>query len=132
MGDIRGIDPDQFAEALGGLLDDYNHALFEEVKEATEKAAEAMVAQTKATAPKKFGRYRRAHAQKVTYERAGTVVRTWYVKSPHYRLAHLLEFGHAKVGGGRTRAFPHIAPALQNAQETYLKYLERAALNATQ
>ena len=36
-------------------------------------------------------------------------------------LPHLLEFGHALRGGGRARAFPHIAPVEEKLVEEYYK-----------
>ena len=42
-----------------------------------------------------------------------------------YRLTHLLEFGHAKRGGGRTKAQPHIAPAEKAGFDLLLSEVEK-------
>ena len=42
----------------------------------------------------------------------------------HYRLTHLLEKGHAKTGGGRVPAYPHIAQVNDKAQRDVFKLIE--------
>ena len=49
-----------------------------------------------------------------------------YAGKPHYRLTHLLEHGHAKLNGGRTRAFAHWEPAEQKAIDDFVKELREA------
>ena len=42
-----------------------------------------------------------------------------------YRITHLLENGHAKRGGGRVAAKPHIAPAEKVGEEQLVKEVMR-------
>lgn len=43
----------------------------------------------------------------------------------HYQLTHLLEKGHALVGGGRTQAFPHIAPVAEKCEGELVQNIKK-------
>ena len=47
-------------------------------------------------------------------------------------LVHLLEKGHATIGGGRVRAYPHIAPAADEAFALFEHELDAAVGEALQ
>lgn len=65
------------------------------------------------------------------YNRGWTVKKTKRDKTAtihnatDYQLTHLLEKGHAKVNGGRTGAFPHIAPVAEKCEDALLKNIRK-------
>lgn len=77
------------------------------------------------TAPKNTGAYAKSWSTKNTKETANTLEVTVYSRT-RYQLAHLLEHGHAKRGGGRVAARPHIAAAEEKGEEQLERDIQQA------
>ena len=114
-------------DAIQKMLDAYRDEAIEATNEAVKAAGDTVVSEIAAGAPKRTGTYAGSWVSKVTSETTfGTHVTVY---SPtRYRIAHLLENGHAKRGGGRVEGKPHIAPAeqkgIQQLEEDIQKALE--------
>ena len=104
---------DDLAEEVMKGLTEYSKLATADMKKAVKKAGNDVRKEIQSTAPKETGAYAKSWAVKTTRESAEKLEVTVHSKN-RYQLAHLLEFGHAKRGGGRTKAQPHIAPAEEN------------------
>ena len=101
------------SEVMKGLME-YKDLVTSDMKVAVRKAGRSVKKDIQANAPKKTGAYSKSWKVSTTKETSESLELT--VHSPKkYQLAHLLEKGHAKRGGGRTKAVPHIAPAEESA-----------------
>lgn len=116
----KTVSIDSLADAVMEELNEYNKLAEETMKKAVTKAGQTVRKEIQAGAPAKSGKYAKSWRTKKTKESSRALEVTVYSPS-RYMLAHLLEHGHAKRNGGRTRAFPHIG----QAEETGEKQLEQ-------
>lgn len=108
---------DNLANEIMEGLKEYADLASDDVKKAVRKAGNAVRKEISENAPKDTGAYAKSWSVKKTKETSNSLEVTVYSKN-RYQLAHLLEHGHAKRGGGRVAARPHIAQAEQSAVET--------------
>lgn len=112
---------------IKGVLTLYSQSITDAVTKAAEAVAADAVTELQGSSPVKRGRYKRGWRVKTVYKSANAV-RTM-VHNQRYQLTHLLEFGHAKRGGGRTKTYPHIKTAEENATKAFTKKVEEAIRN---
>ena len=112
MGDKCTID--NLAKTIMEGLQEYADVANEDVKTAVRKAGKNVKAEISANAPKRTGAYAKSWAVKTEKETAHSLEVVVHSKN-RYQIAHLLEHGHAKRGGGRVAGIPHIAPAEEKA-----------------
>ncbi len=116
---------DQMAHVIMEGLQEYADLATDDLKKAVKKAGDEAKKDIQNNAPEKTGAYKKSWTVKTTKETSNAMEVVVHSKN-RYQLAHLLEFGHAKRGGGRTKAFPHIAPAEQRAAELLEREVEAA------
>lgn len=124
----RRISIDALADTVMECLNDYAEVSAEGMKKAVRKAGNTVKKEIGANAPKDTGAYAKSWAVKNTKETSNSLEVTVYSRD-RYRLTHLLEFGHAKRGGGRVAGRPHIAPAEKTGMERLEAEIERSLKN---
>lgn len=132
----RRIDPSQFAEALIGIFDEYGESVMKGTKKAVDQTMKEMVKETKDTAPKKAilgrpaGTFANHISSKKGVDSTHAYSKVWYVRSPEYRLAHLLNNGHALRQGGRWEGTNFITNASRTSAEVFERRVKEAIQNA--
>ena len=108
-------------------LQEYSELADDEMKKAVRKTATSVKKEISANAPHDTGTYAKSRTSSKVKETSHNLQMTVHSRN-RYRLAHLLEKGHAKRGGGRVEGHPHIAPAEKNGEEL-LETLIRKAIS---
>lgn len=125
----RKVTPENLGEAINDILIEYAETTATNMKEAVE-ATGKMAAETAQAYASRIGRGKYAKSIKSKTESSTAFGTTVVIFSTQYRIAHLLEHGHAvKKDGkvvGTARAFPHFAPAEAMAESTLVKKIEQA------
>ena len=106
----RTVSVDRLTETIMSGLTEYADASTDLVKQSVQEVSKEVKKEIAANAPKRTGAYKKSWAAKKTKETSNSLVMTVHSKN-RYQIAHLLEHGHAKRGGGRVAAIPHIEPA---------------------
>ena len=116
---------DDLAEEVMKGLTEYSKLATADMKKVVRKAGNEVRSEIQANAPKDTGAYAKSWAVKKMKESSEKLEVVVHSKN-RYQLAHLLEYGHALRGGGRTKAQPHIAPAEENGINALEKAIEKA------
>ena len=107
---------DEMGDAIMEELTKYAEVSADDLKDAVKETAKSVRKDIQANAPVDTGKYKKSWSVKNVHEDSESIDR--------YQIAHLLEHGHAKRGGGRVSAKPHIASAEERGRETLVRTIE--------
>lgn len=113
----------ELKDAVMKGLQEYADLAADDMKEAVKKTAKDVRKDIQNGAPVDTGKYKKSWSVKTVSEDSDSIDLVVHSRN-RYQIAHLLEHGHAKRGGRRVAARPHIAPAEQRGNEELVKEIE--------
>lgn len=120
------VNVDKLADAVMSELKTYAALSTLEVEEAIKSVAKETAKDLQQTSPVLTGAYAKSWSSDSKPDAgSGAGCMVVYNKAPNYRVAHLLEFGHATVNGGFVSPRPHIKAAETKAGERLEEQLTR-------
>lgn len=126
---VESVKPEEFASALCKILSEWEGLVASDVERVTREMSKETRDRVKRNIKTKglirTGAYLKSWRVKTKSLPRG-ISATIYAAAPSHRLTHLLEKGHAKVGGGRVPAYPHISEAERWAVREYEERLKEA------
>ena len=120
----RTVSIDEMDNAIMEELEKYADLAADELKAAVKETAASVRKDIQAGAPVDTGKYKKSWSVKNVHEDAESIELVVHSRN-RYQIAHLLEHGHAKRGGGRVAAKPHIASAEQRGNEKLMQTIEQ-------
>lgn len=112
-------------------LMNYKESVNHSIKNATDDAIKDLVRRTKndAKVGKRKGKYKKSISSKILINKENRYIKVWYVKAPEYRLAHLLNNGHASKKGTFVKGDKHISKNEEIAIKNFEKKVENIIKN---
>jgi hypothetical protein len=120
----RKIPISEMDDAIMEELQKYSKLATDDMKDAVKDTAASVRKDIQSGAPVDTGKYKKSWSVKNIHEDSESIDLVVHSRN-RYQIAHLLENGHAKRGGGRVEGKPHIAPAEQRGNETLVKTIEQ-------
>lgn len=118
-----------FAKAMSEAFEQYSAEAVEASKAAIDRVAKGADEAIKShiSFRERTGRYRKNMRIVTSHDGLYDRRKTWYVKSPDYRLTHLLEYGHlSRDGTTRVKPYEHIRYGEEYVRQNLEKEVKRS------